>query len=148
MPEEIPNGLTSQIKPFHSIEMKNSGITIVSNCFYCSNKLYTQPANEFKLFKAPNSKNHISLPVGQRRIFSLKGKARPGDKENPIIAEDGYEEESKSDIAQKETENNLLDELDKVTKNISTISFDSLGSPIASDKGKISSINQVKLFRL
>ncbi len=41
MPEEMPNGLTSQIKPYNSIEMKNSGITIVSNCFYCSNKLYT-----------------------------------------------------------------------------------------------------------
>jgi len=67
----------------------------------------------------------------------LKGKARPGDKENPIIAEDGYEEERKSNNAQKEAESNLLDELDKVTKNISTISFDSLGSPITSDKGKI-----------
>lgn len=67
----------------------------------------------------------------------MKGKARPGDKENPIIAEDGYEEERKSNNAQKEAESNLLDELDKVTKNISTISFDSLGSPITSDKGKI-----------
>jgi len=79
----------------------------------------------------------------------LKGKGRLGDKENPIIAEDGYAEESKSDIAQNEAESNLLDELNKVTKNISTISFDSLGSPITSDKGKkIKSVVSNKLSRL
>jgi len=130
MIEELPNGLDSQIRPYNHVENQNGGITF--------------HANEFKLFKAPNSQaqdisqnQHTSIPIGQYQFFQLKGKARLGDKENPIIAEDGYKEESKSDIADKEAESNLLDELDKVTKNISIISFDGLGSPIASEKGKI-----------